>query len=434
VGDNADGVISKFGPEGNLIKSWGKEGQLDGSTAPAGPFGGSFAGMAVGEGGGLFVANNAYGLFRFDQEGAFIANHGFGPTVTKNGLAVNNEGSIFFVGGNGAIVEVRSNGSTATTEFVPGPASGIGIGPEGDFAVSYGDQAILYDAAGNPLEKGIGKGHITAGAGAAIDGRGNIYVASNGTGEIAVFGSPSAGENPAVHDALNLAGIRKTGDFQVNPSGDAVFGTALSLKANYNNNGHTEIYRYEPSSGALDCVSCNPTNGDAAGNSSLAADGLSLTDDGRVFFESTDSLAARDEDNREDVYEWHSGDVGLISTGTSRFDSRLLSASADGTDAFFFTRDTLVPQDENGTLAKIYDARELGGFPFIPMPVPCKASDECHGPSSQAAPPPNLGTFKGSGGDYLKPSKCRKGFVRKHGKCVRRHHGSKRRNKAHRHG
>ena len=38
------------------------------------------------------------------------------------------------------------------------------------------------------------------------------------------------------------------------------------------------------------------------------------------------------------------GCLGLISTGTSPFDSSLLGVSADGTDAYFFTRDTLVPQ------------------------------------------------------------------------------------------
>ena len=52
----------------------------------------------------------------------------------------------------------------------------------------------------------------------------------------------------------------------------------------------------------------------------------------------------------------------LISTGTSPFDSSLLGVSADGTDAYFFTRDTLVPSDENGSRVKIYDARAGGGF------------------------------------------------------------------------
>jgi DNA-binding beta-propeller fold protein YncE len=231
--------------------------------------------------------------------------------------------------------------------------------------------------------------------------------------------------NPAVIDAVQAAGIRHTGDFEVNPSGnDAVFTTELPLKSGYNNVGHTEVYRYSAVDGQLDCASCNPTNADAAGDASLAEDGLSLTNDGRVFFDSSDALAPRDLDGRIDVYEWSDGKVGLISTGTSSFDAKLLSASADGTDAFFFTRDTLVVQDENGILAKLYDARELGGFPFIPPPPPCKASDECHGPSSQAAPAPNIGTFKGSGGNAAAPKKHHR----------RHHHRHHTRHKAHRHG
>ena len=82
----------------------------------------------------------------------------------------------------------------------------------------------------------------------------------------------------------------------------------------------------------------------------------------------TDALAPRDLNHRQDAYEWNGESPELISTGVSPFDSSLLSASADGTDAFFFTRDSLVPQDENGTLAKVYDAREEGGFPFPPRP------------------------------------------------------------------
>ena len=74
----------------------------------------------------------------------------------------------------------------------------------------------------------------------------------------------------------------------------------------------------------------------------------------------------------------------LISTGTSPFDSSLLGASADGTDAFFFTRDRLVPQDANGTLVKLYDARADGGFCPRPTAGRCKASDECHGAGTRA--------------------------------------------------
>ena len=70
--------------------------------------------------------------------------------------------------------------------------------------------------------------------------------------------------------------------------------------------------------------------------------------------------------------------------------------SADAKDAYFFTRDTLVEGDYNGSRIKVYDAREGGGFPYVPPAVPCKASDECHGPGTLEAPPPAVGSVAGT--------------------------------------
>jgi hypothetical protein len=80
--------------------------------------------------------------------------------------------------------------------------------------------------------------------------------------------------------------------------------------------------------------------------------------------------------------------------------------SSDGVDAFFFTRETLAPNDKNGTLMKIYDAREGGGFFVIPPPPTCAASDECHGPGSQAAGPIRLGTLEGEGRNVETETSC----------------------------
>ena len=55
--------------------------------------------------------------------------------------------------------------------------------------------------------------------------------------------------------------------------------------------------------------------------------------------------------------ETNGGCVQLISTGASPFASKLFGISANGTDAYFFTRDKLVEEDENGNNVKIYDAR-----------------------------------------------------------------------------
>ena len=57
-------------------------------------------------------------------------------------------------------------------------------------------------------------------------------------------------------------------------------------------------------------MSCSPTNGEVIGDSSLAPNGLSLTDDGRVFFDSTDAIALLDSNGRKDVYEWEPPGTG----------------------------------------------------------------------------------------------------------------------------
>ena len=98
-----------------------------------------------------------------------------------------------------------------------------------------------------------------------------------------------------------------------------------------------------------------------------------------------------DTNGRKDVYEWSDGGQQLISAGSGPFDSALLTASADGADVFFFTHDALAPEeDRNGSLMRIYDAREGGGFFKLPAEVPCQASDECHGPCTPAARPTDI--------------------------------------------
>ena len=125
-----------------------------------------------------------------------------------------------------------------------------------------------------------------------------------------------------------------------------------------------------------------------------------------MFFNTGDPIARRDLDGKVDAYEFgrrrRRESAELISTGTSPFNSSLLGVTADGKDAFFFTRDTLVPQDQNASLVKLYDAREGGGFEYFPEKVPCKASDECHGPGTAQPPPPGIGTLKGSTGNETK--------------------------------
>jgi hypothetical protein len=244
-------------------------------------------------------------------------------------------------------------------------------------------------------------------------------------------------DNPAVLHALSQAETHSYGDFQVSADGRyALFSAARSLTG-YPNGGHYLLYRYDAQEDELTCTSCPVTGITASASTFPPPYGLGLTDDGLVFFTTDEQLVLRDTNNKADAYEWteNGGELGhqqLISSGSSPLNSSFLGASADGTDAFFFTHEVLTPEDENGNAVKVYDARASGGFPFLPAAKPCAASDECHGPGTEQPGPPNINTFTGGGTGRGNATgregttKCRKGFVKRNGHCVKR--------KKHRHG
>lgn len=216
----------------------------------------------------------------------------------------------------------------------------------------------------------------------------------------------------------------------------------------------SQVYLYDATAGQLVCVSCNPYGEQPLGPSAVPgayANGggpkalrayrpRALSDDGRrVFFDSSDDLTPRDKDRSPprvdpDVYEWEAqgsgtcsrsgGCVGLISGGRSAAGSSFLDASASGSDVFFLTSDSLVGTD--GGFADVYDARVGGGFPEPERPIAC-VGDACQFlPSEPEDPQP--GTAAASSGNpaprFVSPpggSRCRKGFVKRGGKCVRKH-------------
>ena len=132
-----------------------------------------------------------------------------------------------------------------------------------------------------------------------------------------------------------------------------------------------------------------------------------MSDDGRTFFATKDSLVPRDKNGEvTDVYEYVGGRPQLISgalasrdfTGESEVlglfakpeTTGLEAVSRDGTDVYFSTFATLVDEDHNGQYVKFYDARTGGGFPQPPVSAPCAAADECHGADSSPPTPPTV--------------------------------------------
>jgi hypothetical protein len=251
-----------------------------------------------------------------------------------------------------------------------------------------------------------------------------------------------------------------------------------------------EVFLYNARSNRLVCASCNPTYGRPDGvrdslqvnigsgllidkqdiwanhrwlaanvpgwtGSSLgvaAYQSRYLSDEGRLFFNSSDGLVPQATNGLADVYEYEplrvggceessvsfsedsEGCVELISSGSSGEESAFLDASKSGDDVFFLSSARLTPEDTGSALA-VYDAHVCSAASpcLVEAVVPPACVTEA---SCKAAPSPQpsifgasgSATFKGAGN--LVPSSsttvttkkittCSKHKKLSHGKCVR---------------
>ena len=192
-----------------------------------------------------------------------------------------------------------------------------------------------------------------------------------------------------------------------------------------------------------------------------------LSNSGRLFFNSSDALVPEDVNGTGDVYEYEPAGVGptgaacgpgagdgsevfmpereagpgvvspagcvaLISSGSSAQESAFLDASENGSDVFFLTSAKLAPEDTDNAL-DVYDAHECTAESPCPAPVgappPCDTEASCKAaptPQPQIYGPPSTATFSGPGNLAAppggrasnppakpKPTKCKRGFVKK---------------------
>jgi hypothetical protein len=224
------------------------------------------------------------------------------------------------------------------------------------------------------------------------------------------------------------------------------------------NSGHPdeEVYLFDASKGRVVCVSCDPTGARPTGipyprlGSTLAGgrgvwepgtwiaanipgwtsdaekyiahyQSRYLSDEGRLFFNSSDALVSQDINGTEDVYEYEPAGIGscsassgtfatgddgcadLISSGTSSEESAFLDANGDGSDVFFLSKERLVPQDVD-TALDVYDAHvctDASPCPNVPVSSPaCVTADACRAaplPQPSAFGAPASSTFTGAG-------------------------------------
>jgi hypothetical protein len=207
---------------------------------------------------------------------------------------------------------------------------------------------------------------------------------------------------------------------------------------------NTDVYLWDEEEWL--CLSCQAPGSPSAGESGfdrhkanfydkanilkrVTADvGLTMSDDGSdVFFVSKDSLLPEDVNGLPDAYQWHEGVLRLITTGAGNQGFGLIGTSESGDDFFFVTSQQLVGWDTDGN-TDFYDARVGGGFASPPPAAVACEGDACRDGASQAGPETGVGsaTFAGSGNPPPSSRACRKPKVRRAGKCVRRHKKSRR--------
>jgi hypothetical protein len=163
-----------------------------------------------------------------------------------------------------------------------------------------------------------------------------------------------------------------------------------------------------------------------------------LSDEGRLYFDTQDSLVPTDtNEGHEDVYQYEPQGAGkegsceaqadctrLISAGSEPDESNFLAMDESGANVFFTTRDRLVLRDKDD-LYDLYDAREGGGLASETE----VGRSECQGEACQAQavvpndPTPGSSTFEGAGNvkEEAKAKKHAKKHKHKHAKKKRTH-------------
>lgn len=302
------------------------------------------------------------------------------------------------------------------------PLTGEGAGVEGVLGAG-GDGSYVYFAATGVLAPG------------ANLGAGNVYVWHEGA--ISLVTDEGEG-NDWTANTLDYGGGKRGGPDEgvrtsrVSSDGRTLMFTSRGSVTGYNNSGAgndctedelsapcNEVYVYDAATGRVTCVSCNPSGAPATSDALLyhSEDPVFLgpgnflyprdlprnlsADGSRVFFETEEALLPQYSNGVMNVYEWEREGAGscgsgrgggclyLISTGKSSEPSFFAEASASGSDVFFFTRQSLVGQDDD-TLVDLYDAREDGGIEQQDAAAPVAP---CLGEACRAAlsPPPSIG-------------------------------------------
>ncbi|MGB2712434.1 MAG: hypothetical protein WBC33_13075, partial [Conexibacter sp.] len=208
---------------------------------------------------------------------------------------------------------------------------------------------------------------LAPGAAPATTGAPNVYVVDRG-GEVRFIARTDAG---GVTDQPRFGGA-------LTPDGAVLLlrsaSATLDARSGSLNNGLAQYYRYDDRDGSVTCLSCRAGGATrsappmiATSNQAVPARLRVMSDDGSVvFFPCNDALVSEDVNQGRDLYEWHDGTLGLITSGVKQYTTfaqpTLFTTTASGRDVFFRDNAKLTPDVQDSTF-QVYDARVGGGFP-----------------------------------------------------------------------
>lgn len=312
-------------------------------------------------------------------------------------------------------------------------------------------------------------------------GEGNLYLYEAGAG-FKFVGTLDPIDFPSGAGSASPVALAPLARFsRVTPDGEKLAFMAVANVTGYDNTDVAsgepdfEVYLYDAQSGQVLCPSCNPSNERPKGRtltlkflegrwaaaripaygSQLYGQRILSEGGNRLYFNSFESLVPTDTNGKEDVYQWETlgsggcniqsptyhavsgGCVDSISSGKNTHGSELVDISADGSDVFFRTGQSLVSQDPD--LRDIYDARVEGGFPPLsPKPVICEEPENAKTcPEEEKPTPPEIAPASRATGPGNAPQpasrRCPKGkrkvIVESKTRCV----GKKKHRKKHTH-
>ncbi len=217
-------------------------------------------------------------------------------------------------------------------------------------------------------------------------GRPNVYLADGG-------------EVKSVPGLKEIDGLdRKNRYIELSSNGRyAVFTTSEQILPGDTDQAR-DVYRYDAVDGSLTQISAGPAGGNGNFDAVVNANYFSQSavshsyrfvssDGGRIFFSTAERLLPEDRNEVEDVYEWTSAGLGLVSSGAGDHPSMYLGATADGGTVLFRTSQTLLPRDRDGGQLDFYVARIGGGFAEPSVAGECEACRRAPGqPAGRATP------------------------------------------------